>query len=123
MSYLAVKHLHMSFVALSGSLFLLRGILMLADSSALQRRVFKIAPHIIDTLLLVSALVMVVWSAQYPFVQPWLTAKVIALVAYIGVGTVALKTGKTKGIRATAFVVALCIFAYIVKVAITRQVF
>lgn len=122
MSYLAVKHLHMTFVALSGSLFLLRGMLMLADSPALQRRVFKIAPHIIDTLLLVSALVMVVWSAQYPFVQSWLTAKVIALVAYIGVGTVALKQGKTKAIRATAFVAALVIFAYIVKVAITRQV-
>ncbi|MFC7514758.1 SirB2 family protein [Herbaspirillum sp. GCM10030257] len=122
MSYLAVKHLHMTFVALSGSLFLLRGMLMLADSRALQRRVFKIAPHVIDTLLLVSALVMVVWSAQYPFVQSWLTAKVIALVAYIGVGTVALKTGKTKAVRTTAFVAALVIFAYIVKVAITRQV-
>ncbi|RJF99342.1 SirB2 family protein [Noviherbaspirillum saxi] len=123
MSYLAVKHFHMTFVALSGILFLIRGLLMLADSPALQKRVLKIAPDVVDSLLLASAITMVVWSAQYPFVQNWLTAKVIALVAYIILGTVALKTGKTKAIRVTAFITALLIFAYIVKVALTRQVF
>lgn len=122
MSYLAVKHLHMSFAALSGILFFVRGLLMLADSAALQRTFFRVAPHIVDTLLLASALVMVVWSAQYPFVQSWLTAKVIALVAYIVVGAIALKHGRSKGVRITAFVAALLIFAYIMKVAVTRQV-
>ncbi|WP_194725608.1 SirB2 family protein [Noviherbaspirillum malthae] len=122
MSYLAVKHFHMTFAALSGILFFVRGLLMLAESGALQRRFFRVAPHIVDTLLLASALVMVVWSAQYPFVQPWLTAKVVALVAYIAVGTIALKRGRTKGVRLAAFVAALLIFAYIIKVAVTRQV-
>ncbi|WP_151638024.1 SirB2 family protein [Noviherbaspirillum aerium] len=122
MSYLAVKHLHLTFVALSGILFFVRGLLMLADSAALQRGFFRIAPHIVDTLLLASALVLVVWSAQYPFVQSWLTAKVFALVAYIVIGTIALKRGKSKGVRIAAFVTALLIFAYIIKVAVTRQV-
>lgn len=121
MSYLAVKHLHMMFAALSGMLFLLRGVLMLQDSALLQQRWAKLVPHVIDTVLLASALVMVFWSAQYPFVEGWLTAKVLALIAYILLGTIALKRGKTKQVRLAAFLAALAVFAYIVKVALTRQ--
>ncbi len=121
MSYLAVKHLHITFAALSGLLFLLRGIWMLMDSPLLKRRWVRIVPHVIDTALLASALVLVFWSAQYPFVQAWLTVKVVALVAYIGLGTVALKRGKSKPVRTAAFIAALAVFAYIVKVALTRQ--
>lgn len=124
MSYLALKHLHMSFAALSGTLFLLRGILMLRrpEGAPASKSILDRSSHIIDTVLLASALAMVVWGAQYPFVVPWLTAKVLAVVAYIIVGAVALKRGKTKGIRAGAFVAALLIFGYIVKVALTKQV-
>lgn len=122
MSYLAVKHLHMTCVALSGMLFFARGILMLRESPLLQRRWLNTSSHLIDTVLLGSALTMVLWSAQYPFVQDWLTAKVIVLVLYILVGAVALKRGKTKRIRTAAFVIALLLFAFIIKVALTRQV-
>lgn len=121
MSYLAFKHLHVTFAVLSGMLFLLRGAWMLQGSAMLQQRWVKIVPHMVDTLLLGSALVMVFWSAQYPFVQGWLTAKVLALVAYIILGTVALKRGRTKQVRLAAFLAALAVFAYIVKVALTRQ--
>lgn len=121
MSYLALKHLHVTCAALSISLFLLRGFWMLRESPALQRRWVRIAPHGIDTLLLASALVMVFWSGQYPFVQTWLTAKVIALLAYIALGTIALKRGKTKPVRTAAFGGALLVFAYIVGVAVTRN--
>lgn len=120
--YLAVKHVHMTCAALSGSFFTLRGIWMLLDSPLLQRRWVKIAPHIIDTVLLASALIMVVWSGQYPFVQPWLTAKLFALLLYIVLGTIALKRGKTKTVRAVAYVGALATFGYIVTVALTRHV-
>lgn len=122
MSYLAVKHLHMTCAALSGLLFLARGILMLRDSPLLHRRWLNSSSHLIDTVLLASALTLVVWSAQYPFVQHWLTVKVTAVVAYIVIGAVALKRGKTKGIRTGAFILALLIFGYIVKVALTKQV-
>lgn len=121
MEYIAIKHLHITCAALSGSLFVLRGFWMLRDSALLQRRWVKIAPHIIDTLLLVSALMLVFWSGQYPFAQNWLTAKVVALIAYIVLGTIALKRGKTKPTRIAAFVAALAVFAYIVCVAVTRQ--
>lgn len=121
MNYLALKHLHITFAALSGSFFLLRGVWMLLDSPLLQRRWVRIVPHVVDTLLLASALGLVFWSGQYPFVQNWLTAKVLALVAYIVLGTIALKRGKTKGIRTFALLAALATFAYIVAVALTRR--
>jgi len=122
MTYLLVKHIHITCAVLSGSLFVLRGLWMLLESDSLQRRWVKVVPHVVDTILLTSALVMVFWSAQYPFVQAWLTAKVLALLAYIVLGTIALKRGKTKATRTAALVAALAIFAYIVLVALSRQV-
>ncbi|MDQ1811812.1 SirB2 family protein [Massilia scottii] len=123
MEYLAVKHLHMSCAALSIGLFVLRGVWMLNDAPQLARRWVKVAPHLVDTVLLASALTMVVWSGQYPFVQPWLGAKVVALVLYIMLGAVALKPGRPKQVRAIAFGAALLTVAYIVAVALTRRVF
>lgn len=121
MDYLAVKHIHMTSVVLSGSLFLLRGVWMLRGSAMLDKRWVKITPHCIDTVLLASALVLAVWSGQFPFAQPWLTAKLLALLAYIGLGTVALKRGRTKAVRASALLAALLVFFYIVCVAVTRR--
>jgi uncharacterized membrane protein SirB2 len=99
----------------------LRGIWMMLDSTLLQQRWVKIAPHIIDTVLLASALTMVVWSGQYPFVQPWLTAKLLALLLYIVLGTIALKRGKTRTVRVAAYFGALATFGYIVAVALSRH--
>lgn len=121
MNYLAIKYIHITCAVLSGSLFLLRGYWMLIESDRLQRRWVKVVPHIVDTLLLTSALIMVFWSGQYPFVQLWLTAKVIALIVYIALGTIALKRGKTKAVRSGALLAAIVTFAYIVSVALTRQ--
>ena len=122
MDYLAIKYFHIACATLSGSLFVLRGTWMLRESNMLQRRWVKIVPHIVDALLLTSALIMVMWSGQYPFVQNWLTAKVVALIAYIGLGTIALKRGRNKTTRVCAIIAALAVFFYIVSVALTKQV-
>ncbi len=121
MSYILLKHLHVTAVAVSGAGFLLRGLLMLRDSPLLQRRVFKVLPHVIDTILLGSAIAMAVISSQYPFVQPWLTAKFFGLLTYIVFGMMALKRGRTKGQRAAWLLAALLAFAYIVSVALVRD--
>jgi uncharacterized membrane protein SirB2 len=121
MDYPALKHFHMGCAALSGSLFLLRGTWMLRASSMLQAKWVRIAPHVVDTLLLASAIGLAVWSHQYPGQQPWLTAKVLALLGYIVLGTIALKRGRTNGQRQAAFAAALALFAYIVMVAVTKQ--
>jgi uncharacterized membrane protein SirB2 len=78
-------------------------------------------PHIFDTALLVSAVALAVWSSQYPLAQAWLTAKVLALLAYIVLGTTALKLGTTKGIRAASFVAAVLVFFYIAGVAHSKN--
>ena len=121
MSYLAIKHLHMTSAALSGLLFFVRGIWMLRESPLLHRRWINMSSYVIDTVLLGSALTMVFWSAQYPFVLEWLTVKVLVVLAYIVAGAIALKRGKTKHIRTVAFIVAILLFAFIVKIALTRQ--
>ncbi|OUR90266.1 regulator SirB [Gammaproteobacteria bacterium 42_54_T18] len=112
----------MLFAVTSGVLFILRGIWMMMDSAQLQKRWVKVLPHINDTLLLGCAIALTVILQQYPFVDHWLTAKVIALVLYILVGTVAIKRGKTKKIRVFAFVVGLLLYGYIVGVAINHDV-
>ncbi len=87
----------------------------------LQRRLTRIFPHLIDTILLVSA-VTLVWQYQLsPLQQPWLISKIVALLAYIGLGTVALKRGKTKAQRTGALIGALFCFAFIVAAAITKS--
>lgn len=121
MDYLLLKHFHMSCAALSGSFFFIRGQWMLASSPMLQRRWVKTVPHIVDSLLLASAIGLAVWSHQYPGQMPWLTAKLVALVAYILLGAVALKHGKTKALRGAAYVAALATFGYIVAVAVTKN--
>ena len=120
MNYIALKHLHVTFAALSGLLFLLRGIWMLSGSQRLQQRWVKIVPHIVDTLLLASAIGLAIVSSQYPGQQTWLTAKLLALVAYIVLGIIALKRGRTRQVRTAAFAGALACFAYIVAVAVTK---
>jgi uncharacterized membrane protein SirB2 len=121
MSYVVAKHIHITCVALTGSLFLLRGIWALRQSAALQARWLRILPHLVDTALLASAVTMAVLSRQYPFVQDWLTAKVLALAVYIALGTIALKPGRGSAVRGSAFFGAIATFAYIVGVAITKR--
>lgn len=121
MSYLLLKHLHVSCVILSGLGFFVRGVLMLKASPWLNSRLARTLPHVVDTLLLGSAITMAVMSGQYPFAQSWLTAKFFGLLAYIFLGSLALKRGRTRAQRAGFFVLALLAFAYIVAVALSRQ--
>jgi uncharacterized membrane protein SirB2 len=121
MTYAALKHLHVTCVVLSGLGFSLRGWWMLNDSPWLQARPARVAPHVIDTVLLGSALVMAWQSSQYPFAQGWLTAKFFGLLAYILCGTMALKRARTKGRRVLFLALALLAYAYIVGVALTRN--
>lgn len=117
-----LKTVHVSCVVLSISGYLLRGVWMMRESPRLRKKWVRIVPHVIDTTLLGSAILLTIQIRQYPFVQGWLTAKVLALIAYIVVGAVGLKYGKTRKVRIAAWLGAIVIFAYIVLVALTRQV-
>ncbi|MDX1488691.1 MAG: SirB2 family protein [Acidiferrobacterales bacterium] len=119
--YTLLKTIHMSTAVLTLMSFLLRGVWMLRASSMLGRRWVRIVPHVIDAILLASAIALMVQIRQYPGTQAWLTAKVVAVVIYIVFGSVALKRGRTKVMRTTAWLGALAVYAYILMVALTHH--
>ncbi len=122
-TYLLIKYCHIGFAVISLLGFLLRGYWMLTDSAWLHKKPTKVLPHINDTLLLLTAVVLVVMSHQYPFVFGWVTLKIGLLLVYIVLGTFALKRGKTRQIRAGCFGLALLTIASIFIVALTKPVF
>lgn len=122
MSYMAIKHAHMMFALLSIILFMLRAWLAVPSPARLNNKLLKILPHIIDTLLLAFGIWLAVLSQQIPFGNsPWLTAKVIGLVLYIIVGTIAIKRGKTRGQRLSAALASIVIFIYIYGAAVSKS--
>lgn len=121
MSLLLLKSVHITCVASSYLLFFLRGIWNPNDSPIMRQRWIKILPHVMDTLLIVSAIALAFTIRQYPFVDGWLTAKVIALLLYIGLGLVALKYGQSKAVRLSAWIMAQLVFSYIILVAINHN--
>ena len=116
-----LKITHVSCAVLSVAGFGLRGYWMLSGNGLLDKRIAKTLPHIIDTLLLGTAVGMLfIWQA-YPFEHSWVTAKVLALLLYIVLGMVALRFGKTRGVRVTAWLLALAVAGYIVSVAFSKS--
>ena len=118
MNYFVIKHIHMTAAGLSLLLFVIRAWWSVRESRALQNRWVKTLPHVIDTVLLVAGVVL---AAMIGPNQPWILAKIVLLLAYIGVGTVAIKRGKTPQQRGIAAVVAVAIFLYIVGIAIAHN--
>jgi len=121
LAYDELKAAHVASAAASLALFVLRGAWMIGAPHRLKRRWVRVVPHVIDTVLLVSAIALAVMIGNYPGTHGWLTAKVAGLFAYIVLGSIALKLGRTRGVRIAAFAAALAMFAYIVSAAITKS--
>jgi uncharacterized membrane protein SirB2 len=119
--YLPILATHVSCAIISLSFFIVRGIWMILDNAMLQRPLIRVLPHVIDTMLLVSAVSLTLILEQYPFINGWLTAKLCALILYIILGTIALKRGRTKFIRIGAFGASIFVFAIIVGVALSHD--
>ena len=121
MDYAAWKLLHQITAALSLAGFVARGLGSFAQAAWVRHRVTRTAPHVVDTLLLLSALVMA-WTLRLtPTNAPWLVAKIAGLLLYIALGMLALRPGRPLALRITAWVAALAVFGWIVSVAITKQ--
>ena len=117
-----IKTIHVTCALISFAGFFVRGIWMLRDSTLLQQRWIKITPHIVDTLLLVSAIILAVQLRFSPLEQPWLMVKIIALLVYIGAGMVALRFGRSKTVRLYAWLFGLATILYIMSVATSKSV-
>lgn len=121
MTYLVLKIIHTVAAVTTISGFMLRGYWMMTESDRLQSRLARVAPHVVDTVFLVSGIAMVWFLSMNPFMQGWLLAKFAGLLVYVLLGTIAIKRGPTKQVRVIAFVGAISVFAYIVGVALSKS--
>jgi uncharacterized membrane protein SirB2 len=117
--YIALKHSHLLFVFLTLALFVLRGIWLFTQSPLLQKKIAKILPHVFSLFLLVSGVAVSVLLGFSPSNQPWILAKLIALVVFIALGIITFKAAN-KSVGKISWVSALAVYAYIISVAITK---
>lgn len=119
--YLLLRHLHMTCAVLSIGGFALRGALLLAGFDLPRRRWVRRVTDTNDALLLLAAAGLVAVTRQYPFVVPWVTAKLAALVLYVGLGVVAFRFAQNTVTRGAAWLAALGVAGFIVSVAINKN--
>ena len=115
--YPQIKSVHMHAAMLSFTIFFVRGTLMLLRSRFTNHAALRYTSYVIDTTLLTAALMLATMLHQYPFVHAWLTAKVLLLVLYIVLGSLALKRARTRRAQIFAFISACLCFAMIFAIA------
>lgn len=118
--YELLKHAHLTALAISFLLFFVRGTLMMRESPAAANKLFLIAPHIVNLILIVSGIWLAVTLHLTPSTQPWLIAKLVALVVYIGLGIATFKHPKAQA-RKILWILALLLFAFIVSIAKSKN--
>lgn len=119
--YVQILLVHVGCVALSGTLFAVRGLMRIADLPGANTLALRRMSYLIDSTLLGAAILLTVIVREYPLVDGWLTTKVLLLLLYIGLGTMALRRARTRAGRVAAYVAALLTFACIVGVAIAHD--
>ncbi|BAN96192.1 invasion gene expression up-regulator SirB [Plautia stali symbiont] len=122
--YPLIKNLHLLTVAITITLFLLRFYWLTTGSALLQRRWVRIAPHINDTFLLLSGALLVLITHFYPFTPQgsWLTEKLLAVIIYIALGSVALsRRPRSMATRWVACLVAVVALLLVIKLAMTKM--
>jgi uncharacterized membrane protein SirB2 len=117
----AILQLHVGCVILSGALFCTRGLMRLRGLALANHRVLRILSYLIDTTLLGAAILLTLIIHQYPLANAWLTVKVLLLLAYIVLGSLALKRAQGGRARLAAFAGALAAYGLIVSVALTQS--
>ncbi|MFA7555994.1 MAG: SirB2 family protein [Spongiibacteraceae bacterium] len=123
LTYPTIKLIHISTAVISIGLFTYRGSQKLRNHHYQANKWLRTLPHINDSILLACAIYLATLSHQYPISHPWLSAKIIGLLLYIGFGMMVMRFARNQLQRSAAFVLALLSFAYIVAVAISRDPF
>lgn len=120
-AYPAIKVVHASCAMLTLLLFVWRGRLLMQQREIPVRWLRRV-PDTVDTLLLLSGVLLVLITRQYPFVADWLTVKLFAVIAYIALGFVAFRFARSKAQQLTAWAAALGVFSLIIWLAVTRHI-
>jgi uncharacterized membrane protein SirB2 len=118
---LLIKHLHVALALLTAVGFVARGVLAFADSQLRNTKWMRIAPHVIDTVLLACGITLAVQLSLSPLANGWLMSKILGLLAYIGFGVMTMRAG-SRPLQLVGFVGAIASVSYIFAVAYTKQV-
>ena len=118
--YPLLKHLHLLFIALSLITFLLRGFWMLNGSAMLQKKIVRIAPHIINTFMLLTGIAIAVYLKLSLGDHPWLIAKIVGIVLFIALGVAMVKAGN-RGVKLGLWLLALLVFIDIAMIAVSKS--
>lgn len=116
-----LKDIHVTTALISFTLFFIRGLWVMKGSAMMQKKWVKIVPHVNDTVLLGTAIALTISISQYPFVDAWVTAKLLGLVAYICLGVEVFRIAKTEIGRMLAWLSGLLVFLFTVSVAVTKS--
>lgn len=115
--YAEIRLVHIAAVLASGGLFALRGLLLNLGQRWVMAAPIRYASYAIDTTLLTAALMLTTIIQQYPFVDAWLTVKVLLLVVYIVLGYLAFRKARSRRARLACWIGALLVFGFIYSVA------
>ncbi|MFZ9348730.1 MAG: SirB2 family protein [Arenimonas sp.] len=119
--YIPVKSVHVAAVLASGSLFALRGVLVLTGRAWAMSAPLRYLSYSIDTVLLTAALMLATMLPGAVFANGWLAVKLTLLVSYVLLGSFALKRGRSNRSRILFFIAAVIVYAFMYSVARTHQ--
>ncbi|MEZ5564831.1 MAG: SirB2 family protein [Gammaproteobacteria bacterium] len=120
--YPDIRLIHITAALLSGSLFLLRGVAMWSGSPAGMRTPVRYLSYTIDTILLAAAVTLATILHLVPFVDPWITTKILLVLSYVVLGSLALRRSRSVRWRRAFFILAMLVFATIFTVARSHYV-
>ena len=119
--YSQIRWVHVAAVLVSGGIFLLRGLAVQAGAAWAMAAPVRYLSYTVDTVLLAAALMLVAILPGALYANGWLTAKLSLLVAYVVLGTLALKRGRTRRVRLAAFLAALAVYGSMLSIARTHH--
>lgn len=119
--YGEIRWLHIAAVAVSGSLFVLRGLGILLSATWPRHTAVRYSTYAVDTLLLTAALMLMSITHQYPHQQSWLFVKIVCLALYIFLGIKAFRNKQTLALRFIYWLAAMIVYGFIISVAVTRH--
>jgi len=120
--YSILKFGHVFCVVISGSLFVYRYAKIRVHPDRPLPKALKVLPHINDTVLLLCAIGMLILIGLNPFATPWLLAKILAVLLYILLGTICMRSLPGSRHQTVSFVAAVSVFTYILFVGLSKQV-
>ena len=120
--YAQIKWLHVAMVLSSGSLFLLRGLLVQAGRpNWAMAAPLRYLSYSVDTTLLTAALMLLTILPHAVFANGWLWVKLSLLPVYVVLGSLALKRGRDQKMRRVCYVAALLGYGFMISVARAHQ--